>query len=145
MNHKNTIPSDGYTEPGYVAERPGLHGELRFVFRPMLVEDQSKIMRALEKASNDGWAVKAARVVADRVREWSLTEPIKAEQVLRLKPALFSRLYGIVLGTDASDIDPQWPTEQKAEAVEDDIDALLAGKTAGAAREERNEKNSGAA
>ena len=40
--HDNMIPDDGYTEPGFITARPGLHGELRFTFRPILIQDQAK-------------------------------------------------------------------------------------------------------
>lgn len=145
----NYIP-DGYTETGYIAEVPRIHGEVRFTFRPMLNEERAIVYgrRAKELSPRELEQQFAAEIVA-RVNEWSLVQDdgsplaITRENVLRLKPMLFQRLFQIVAGSDASDVDPTWPQEAKAEVADAKIEATLLDRPAGAVLQEHREKNSG--
>ena len=47
------IIPDGYNQPGYVAEFPRLHPELRFRYRPMLHTDRDRITGGLAGKSPD--------------------------------------------------------------------------------------------
>ena len=102
---------DGYTrDDGYIARVPRLHPALRFSYRPALVSDRSDIFRAIRNAetAREGEQI-AARATAARVLSWNVTTPKgeevepNADEILRLSPELNSRLFQIVMGTEASD------------------------------------------
>lgn len=102
---------EGYTEEGYIREAPGLHGPVRFTFRPMSVVERAALfsqrMLALPEELQDR---RCADVLCGQLVSWSVLdaqgEPLAltAENILRLKPALFQRLLAIVSGLEPSDI-----------------------------------------
>lgn len=139
-------PDDGYTEKGYIQAEPGLHGVLRFEYRPFLVDDRSRFMSSLENLSQDKQDLHVAQQLANRLQSWSLTGakgepvPVGLSAIRRLKPSIFYKLYSIVLGTLPSDIDPEWSSETLLENVQAEVDAPPAA--IGAQREAVAEKNS---
>lgn len=151
--HQNYIPDDGYTELGYIAARPGLHGMLRFKFRPVCVSDQSQWVKGNDSLSGPAWSKKCATLMAARIVSWSETitdangiesaRPVTPAAILRLKPALFTRLYGILLGTDPSDLDPDWSDTERDEQSDYQVAACEGDINVGMARTQANEKNSG--
>ena len=117
----NYTPEDGYTEPGYIRAEEGLHGELRFSFRPILVEQQAPLVVSLETMKPVEKVRRIAQVIAEQVNQWSLTDaqgdpvPVTEKTTRRLKFSVFYRLWGIVLGTEPTDIDPEWSQEHTDE------------------------------
>lgn len=114
---------DGYTRRGYVAPVDTVHPGLRFEYRPLLTTQRAKIRKSIELAEDEARAEAiAAEAIAAQFVSWSLTDrrgnavPIKPEHVLRVVPALFGSIWGIVMETRQSDIDPKWDDEEKAEA-----------------------------
>lgn len=148
MQRLDVIPDDGYTEPAYIKAMNGVHGEIRFTYRPMLIQEQSK---ATAEAAEAGRAKpeRYDRVCAERLAKhllsWSIRGAdgrplaIEVNTLLRIKPMVFLRLWAIVLGTQASDIDPEWSEEQEAETAADGDDAGPA--PLGRERTEADEKN----
>jgi len=136
--------NDKQIEQGYIAPLVEgdveVHGELRFTYRPMTVLDHAK----WEQRDDDGdkWYRKRAAMLAERVKTWSLSDPIGAAVMLRLMPRLFMRLESIVWGRSASDLDPQWSAEKHAAETELITEAAAVGATPGAVREAADEKNS---
>lgn len=147
MGKRSDYINDGYTEEGFVAAVPGLHGELRFTFRPFTVEERAQVTNGLRNVQphlhNRKYAIEAAK----KITAWSLRDgadkpvEVKADTVYAIRPALFDRLIDILLGYKPSDIDPQWAEAKKDEAVEDQFQAALAGTSIGQLAEEANEKN----
>jgi hypothetical protein len=141
------IPNDGYTEEGFIEASPGYHGDFRFSFRPMLVEERARIVAANNAVRPEEYERLCAAELAKKITVWSLRDkaqqavPITAANILRLKPRLNSRIFGIVTGLEASDVDPQWTDAAKTEAVETKYESALSGQPAGDLREERDEKN----
>jgi hypothetical protein len=143
------IPDDGYTEPGFIQAIPGLHGDLRFTYRPMLVEVNAEVGEAFKSLSSADCERKAAAVLADHLKTWDVVHPktkapvpVTPANLLRMKSAVFSRLWGIVRGLDPTDIDPKWTAEQKQQATETKFESALTGDTPGMVREVADEKNS---
>lgn len=149
LTRLNFTPDDGYTEPGYIQPLPHVHGEFRFTFRPTLVEERSQAMEAAGQLKADACDRAAASQIVQKLVTWSLVDarqrpvPITAKNVLRLKGRLFDRLYGIILGTEASDTDPLWRDEDKREHEERRLESALTGRPFGLVREEADEKNFG--
>jgi hypothetical protein len=149
--HANLIPAGKqYTEPGYVAAVPGLFDKpMRFTFTPLIPEERAEHLDAVDAVRTSAKKQQVyAKLVSDRLKKWDLIDghgdavEIRPANVLRLKPSLFSRLYGIVLGVDPSDLDPQWTAEQKGEATEIEYESALNDKPVTEVLLEGTEKNS---
>ena len=144
----NYTPEDGYTEPGFIRAEEGLHGELRFSFRPLLVEQQAGIVASLETMKPGAKVRKIAQVIAEQVNQWSLTDaeddpvPISEKTTRLLKFSVFYRLWGIVLGTEPTDIDPQWEQERTNEEQAFQSQAAESETPVGQVKEEAHRKNS---
>lgn len=140
----NIIP-DGYTEEGYVAEVPRLHGALRFRFRPMLPEERDAIDYAIKDKSPGQSHAMYRKALATRIQSWSEKDKdgndvTVAESAIRnLRPALYDKLYNIVAGYRASDVDPNH--EKATDEVDHELEAAITGQPVGDVRTEANAKN----
>lgn len=138
---------DGYTQPGYIAAAPLLHGSLRFCYRPALVEERSQVSDAAVELKSHLYDRHVAAFAAGKIVSWDLADaaghavPIAADALLRLQPELFVKLHRIVLGWVASDVDPEWPAETSDRMDELATEAVLAGRTVGELRQETDSKN----
>lgn len=148
-NHTlNFVPDDGYTESGFIKAIPGLHGELRFDFRPFLVEERSKLLRELENLAQEKQDAIVAKTFVERLKNWDLKDRdgnavrVSLGAARRLKPQLFYRLWAILLGTEASDADPEWETQHILEEAENEIEAANSPAPIGVVKETAAEKNS---
>lgn len=125
---------DGYTVDGYIAEVKRLHPHLRFTFRPMLIQERAVIIREIQKMDNPvKEETTAAQAISKRVTVWDLKDgggkvvELTTSKILRAHPALFSRLFQIVLGTVESDEDPEIAEADRNEQADRDLKAALAG------------------
>jgi hypothetical protein len=138
---------DGYSQSGFIAAVSGLHGPLRFSYRPALVEERSALYTAAGRLSAPAFDRHVAQFLAEKLIDWDLLDarrrPVEPapETLLRIQPELFVKLSGIVLGTTASAIDPAWSAETADRILDDEIAAQTAGRTVGELREEQDEKN----
>ena len=138
---------DGYTQCGFVAAAPRVHGALRFTFRPALVEERSQLSDAARQLKSHLYDRHAAAFTAQKIVEWDLVDargvavPVSGEALLRLQPDLFVKLHKIVAGWLVSDIDPAWPWTRQERVLDDELEAAVAGRTIGDVREERDAKN----
>src|SRR5262249_22228143 len=98
--------NDGQAQGAYVAPVRGLYAECRFRHRPLPVEELDVYLAGVAKLSAAEVDRKAARLLTERIEGWDYDRPPSAENLLRLRPQLFARVLGIVLGTSASDDDP---------------------------------------
>lgn len=147
MHIENYI-HDGYTQSGYIKAEQGLHNELRFVFRPMLIEERSLLtgqrMQALPDPEQER---RAAHLVLPKLLDWQLVDcnqrPVEltVPNLLRLRPALFRKLVGIVAGFAGTDADPHWSPEQDLEHGRDWFESCTTGAAQADLRAEHDEKN----
>jgi hypothetical protein len=113
----------------------------------MLIEDQTKWMNKSSKLKDDVWTQNAATMLAERIKSWDIVDqddkvlPLVVKHLLMIKPALFMRLYGIVLGTDASDVDPNWGDEEKLKIAMLHSKSIATGVNPGVVREVEDLKN----
>jgi hypothetical protein len=146
MNPSNYF-HDGYTQSGFIAELPLMHGSLRFTFRPALVEERSQLSDAAAALKSHLYDRQVAKFTAQKIVLWDLIDvegrevAVSAEALLRLQPALFVKLHRIVLGWIPSDIDPTWPPESLDRALDDEIESVQTGQSVGELREEHDVKN----
>lgn len=111
----NYIP-DGYTQTAYFREVPGVYSETRVTFRPLGIIQQSQIDRELQDTADD-WGKRqwiAARWITHQVISWSIKKPggdsvdhRDINEVLRLRPALFTRIWNVLNNQDGGDVDPK--------------------------------------
>lgn len=149
IRHRNNIPRDGYTEPGYIApEKHLFDSPLRFKFRPLLPEERAEHFEAVEKLTNPVKNLLACNAfVASRLVEWDDTDEqghvnaISAVTVGRLKATLSNRLYEIVLGVRPSDCDPEWSDAVKAEQIDAEYQSAKFNQSIGEVKLEESEKN----
>lgn len=140
--------NDGYTRSGYIAEVKGLHGELRFKYRPFLAEEDIVLAAATEQMNAASSYRNYVAAVASRITEWSLADsagnqvPINASTVTRLAIPVWYKLKAIMLGIQPSDEDPKAGETDKQKEAETALAAVIAGGTVGQITEASDEKNS---
>lgn len=146
--HKTHIPDDGYTEKGYIAKRPGLHGPVRFTFRPASILEHGQVTsKEATELGAEEYNRNSAEFVVAKLQEWSLLNgeqkalAIDFENVWKLKPAVFNRMFGIIAGWDPSDIDPEWPPAERREASELAKQAKSSGAAFGTVKAEADAGN----
>lgn len=112
---------DGYEFSGYIAEEPGIHGALRFTYRPMADSDVTALNAELEKAtSRIEQQAARAKAIAERIKAWEVVDPsgkaVKptAENLGRCPAVLFTKLASVVEGYRPNDKDPTGKTEPKS-------------------------------
>ena len=139
--------ADGYTQPGFIRPVDRLHDALRFRFRAVLSAQRSALVQTAERVTASEFDRQARELLVQNVLEWNLADTagqpmaVNREAIDRLQPELFLKLYRIVFGYDASEVDPEWPTDQQYKLATDARAAESAGKTIGEIREEQDEKN----
>ena len=146
----NYIP-DGQNRKAFVKGIENLFDDLRFVYRPMLAEDcailNGKIIEVGGQNSEPGMELIRLEMV-DRIISWDLLDdkkkPLKVDEnsVRRLQSELFYRVYLIIKGQEAGNVDPQARKEEILEEVRTRVAAKTSGQTVGQVREEAQEKNS---
>lgn len=105
---------DDTVDEGYIAAVEDLHGELSFEYRPLRVMEIAKITAL---ASNRSIAIgevhrEMQKLAAESIKSWSLRQrdggvlPITAENVGRIKPAIYDKLWLILVSERASDMRP---------------------------------------
>lgn len=138
---------DGYDERGFVEEERGLHPALRFVYRPMLVEERTRLLNENDSLKPAQRPRNTAKVLALKIKSWDLKDrkgepvPVAEESILKLRPRLYERVLGIVSGLDACDDDPQATTEEKKESLADELAAAEQGRPVADVRAERDAGN----
>jgi hypothetical protein len=134
--------SDGYTELGYIAAVDGMHGKLRFTFRPLLPEEVDEVQAVLSQ-DNVARSHEIIRgVLVRQVKSWSDDLPVSADSLRTIRPSLWNRLYLIVSGQQPSDPDPEATAEERSGWVQDVLESGRTGQAVGQARAERDAKNS---
>lgn len=123
MLKSNFIP-EAFVEQGYIepkGDEVGLFLPCRFTYLPMLVEERLKLTGAYKTMGADDAQRFEADVLAKKLKSWDIVKPdnspveIKPVNLLRLRPALLTRLSNVICGYSASDTDPNWADEAKVE------------------------------
>jgi hypothetical protein len=139
---------DGYDEPGFIAEVPRLFPALRFTYRPMLPEQRDFVLRQLNKLTPEQYSLRVCAEIAARVKSWNATGragavvPINVASVRTLWGPLFDRLFAVISGDMASDVDPEASPEDQQRAADDAMQAGLQGLPPGIVEELKSLGNS---
>lgn len=143
---------DGYTNQAFVREEPCAYPDVRFSYRPMLVEEIDQFDMAAEKKKSDVYDRMLAAKLAEKIVSWDVQTPatggkpaedvaVKPANLLRLHPALFLRISKIVFGRETSDVDPRWEDGAKEQTGADELESALSGQSAQRLTEAKDEKN----
>lgn len=141
------IIEDGYTEAGYIKESKGLYPELRFTYRPMLHAERDAIASQIGTKTPEQVSVIFVAAARHRIVSWTATHggntlEIMDENIRRLRPSLFDRLYNIIAGAQASDPDPKASEDARQGEADAALEAAITGQSIGVVKEAAAEKNS---
>jgi hypothetical protein len=122
MSDPTYIP-DGYTRKGLIAAVPGLHGALKFEYRPLLRDEREALYRESNKRSPAEFNGLIRKMLVKQLVSWDAKHdekelPIDNETLRRLQPALSTKLENIVAGYSPTDLDET--------ASQEDVDGYVA-------------------
>lgn len=152
IRSRNYIPAnDGYTLQGFVDAEPGMAEAVRFSYRPISAEKQASynaLLTSLKDTTNNPAVFrKRAEILKERLVSWDAKDnggqllPLTVASIRSLSPELFWRVFGIVYGTMATDIDPNWADDQQDEECKLATEADASNTEVGKAREASDSKN----
>ena len=141
------IIEDGYTEAGYIKESKGLYPELRFAYRPMLHAERDAIASQIGTKTPEQVSAIFVAAARHRIISWTAKhngQPVEIndENIRRLRPSLFDRLYNVIAGAQASDPDPKATPDARQGEADAALEAAITGQMIGAVKEAAAEKNS---
>jgi hypothetical protein len=106
------VIEDGLEQEAYIAEEMGLHPECRFSYRPMSPEEFESFDDKVSKESPGRSRAMVGKLLSDKIRKWSLVNSkglpvaITEYSCRSLRAILQMKIYQIVTGVRATDIDP---------------------------------------
>jgi len=137
LNWSDNIIRDGFTQSGYIPEVEGLHGAIRFEFRPMLPEETEHFEGIRDRdGARDPKKVRAilGEEVAKRIVSWSekidsSPAEISGANVRKMRFTLQTKIYNIISGFSPTTHDPELSTEwddlQPLESITETVDEQL--------------------
>lgn len=123
---------DGYTYNGHVSAEPRLHPALSFRYRPIMQLDRMKALIG-ESQNLITRENKIADLLSRHILEWDLKDPSggvverTSENMLRVHPTLYEKMYRIIALEMASDV----PEKADVESHTVDITEQLGNSAAG--------------
>ena len=126
--------ADGYTREAFLKAAPGLYGEARFTYRPMLRWESMQMWEREGKYPDRAKerAMVQATAIMGHVKEWSLEKEATPAAYMQLVPGLATRLAEIVMGVAADDSPPpedkaDWQKEIEAQLAGEPVELIEAG------------------
>lgn len=101
--HEDFFVSDGYSEEATIAAASGIHGELKFRFRPMMHGQREKWSEELQRTSQGAASSIMAKAIGEHLLSWSLPVEPKPDLVRTLRPQLLDKIYSTIAGYRPSD------------------------------------------
>lgn len=117
MQEATGFIDDGYNVERFVRGKARLYPDVRLTVRVMQQSERSQWAAELARASEEEQSGVTSRWMADRIVKWSLPAKATAENVGRLVPALYDRLFSLVWGETGGDPLPE--TGKTPEANQD--------------------------
>lgn len=140
----NTIP-DGYTAERFIQGVPGIYSDVRVKCRLMLHSERYVSSDAISRAKPAESSDIIVKFLCKYLKDWDLkgsdgsTVKIGFDTVRLIQPLLIERLYRVISGLDAGDLDPAKTTTERE--VNTALEALLEDKPAAVVEAENDEKN----
>ena len=150
-----TYIPDGYTRSGFIRAIPGLHGQIRFSYRPMLHGKRDSVRNGYQRERGEKGSLLVAGAIADHLVEWVCLYPedgpdellrgkavkVTVDSVRHLAPPLLDRMFSIVSGMDGSDPEPEAEPEEQKEYAELLLQSAETGIGPGALQLAEQQKN----
>lgn len=129
---KNAIIDDGYTQEAFIDAVPGVHGTLKFTYRPMLPEEVEELAYRVNKFASEPRKSTACicKAIEDHLESWDAKDSNGADveptlnNIRRLRYPLLGAVRYIIEGLRAGDV----PRDGDSDEEESDeyIDNLMA-------------------
>lgn len=139
---------DGFSEKGYLAERPRQFQAIRFKYRPFTLPERYASEEAFRNKKPEDQARVTFALLAKKIVSWDLRAkpddavplPITTETMARLNTALALALFNVIAGYVTSDADPS-DVETTAEGSDTVLEEIFTGKPIGDIKAEADAKN----
>lgn len=134
MKEMSAFIDDGFTEAGYICAVPGLRPACRFEYRPCISEERAAFSQKTKGLEGNEIESRSVLFLLERLVSWDqkgpdgVVRPITEANIRRLRPSTASRMFGIVIGTEASDADPEASFQATTQAAADKVEAREQGK-----------------
>ncbi|PQO33330.1 hypothetical protein C5Y96_10790 [Blastopirellula marina] len=113
---------DGYTHEACIAEVSGIHGTLCITYRPMTHEERDQVAQSLVRETSGKSATDVlAQAIASHLSTWNIPLEIKTQNVKKLMPSLFDKLYATICGSRPSDPLPHSGQQPESYREGDDL------------------------
>ena len=139
---------EGFTENGYIAAADRAFEAVRFKFRPMSLAQRFACEESFRVKKGDDQARITFTVLEKQLVSWDVKAPGNAEplpitkdNLARITPSLALRLYNIVAGYSASDLDPADASPGGGDESDALFESMFSGKSVGDAKAEADAKN----
>ena len=127
---------DGYTKTAYIAPENGNYPAVRFEYRAMLTQDRSVVANRIEKTSDARKVDQiTAATITSCISSWDIKKhdgeevSLDTAEVLRIQPALFRKIFYILMSYSPTDVDPDLDPVEQADEADAELEAALAGTT----------------
>lgn len=125
-NQDAAFLDDGYTEMRYLSAVPGLRPEVFISIRPATVTERRAFsdVSSSHQKDYDQQSLRSAKFIADHIVSWSLPrDPKDPEVLVKLRPAIWEPLFGMVWGDTVGDPLPGEDAAQPAGAETQQADS----------------------
>src|SRR5687768_6885174 len=89
---------DGHTEDRFLAAVPGLHPAVRLKVRPATNAERRAYANSLTPRDPKAAQLASAKFVDAHVVDWDLPRDKTPENLAKLRPALWNRIFDVVVG-----------------------------------------------
>ena len=94
---------DDYTEKHLIRGEEGLYPSVWITFRPLTKAEVSQWSQEIEGKKASDVSKITARWVNEHIIDWDLERKTNSEDILKMKPALFDRIFSLLWGYAAGD------------------------------------------
>ena len=94
---------DGYQEKQLIRGEEGLYPSVWITFRPLTTSEVSEWTQEIDGKKSVDIKKITARGINDHIVSWDLDRDPNPKDILKLKPALFDRIFNLLWGYAAGD------------------------------------------
>lgn len=98
---------DGYEVDRYIRPKARVYPAVRLTVRLIETSERTRWSTELDRAGEDERLSLTAEWMAKRIVTWSLGAKPTVENIMRLAPALFDRIFAVIWGEDGGDPLPE--------------------------------------
>lgn len=128
MLRTETYIPDGYELDGYIAAAKGVHGPVRFKYRPMTIDERDEVRELIQGSKSKDYNPVIRAALAEHLKGWDVKPPgakpdaapvpITIGSIRGLLPQVFDKMFFIVCGDRPSDIPDDGTPKEESGYVE---------------------------